>query len=130
MVRFEREERAALRPLPGRALPRRQQRLRRRVATDAFVDIDTVRYSVPHRLVRDLVDVVIDERSVTIFHGSRVVATHARSTEPFARVIDPTHYDGLWRRPALDTAPTPAPTLALLGRDLGEYAAIVAGGER
>jgi transposase len=130
MVRFEREERAALRPLPGRALPRRQQRLRRRVATDAFVDIDTVRYSVPHRLVRDLVDVVIDEGSVTIFHGSRVVATHARSTEPFARVIDPTHYDGLWRRPALDTAPTPAPTLALLGRDLGEYAAIVAGGER
>ena len=95
MVRFERDERAALRPLPVRARPRCEQRLRRRVATDAFVDIDTVRNSVPHRLVRDHVDVVVDERSVTIFHGPRVVATHTRSTEPFARVVDPTHYDGL-----------------------------------
>jgi hypothetical protein len=48
LVRFERDERAQLRPLPVRAKPRRAQRLRRRVALDAFVDIDTVRYSVPH----------------------------------------------------------------------------------
>jgi hypothetical protein len=127
-VRFERDERAALRPLPRRALPRREQRLRRRVATDAFVDIDTVRYSVPHRLVRDQVDVVLDEQSVTILHGPHVVATHARSTEPFARVVDPTHYEGLWRRPSI--APAPPPALALLGRDLAEYAAIVTGGQR
>lgn len=126
LVRFDRDERAALRPLPVRALPRREQRLRRRVATDAFVDIDTVRYSVPHRLVRDYVDVVLDEQTVTILHGPTVVATHARSTEPFARVVDPTHYEGLWRRPAADPEPTPA--LALLGRDLAAYAAIVAGG--
>lgn len=26
-----------------------------------------------------------------------LVATHARSTEPFARVVDPAHYAGLWR---------------------------------
>lgn len=129
-VRFERDERAALRPLPVRALPRREQRLRRRVATDAFVDIDTVRYSVPHRLVRDHVDVLVDEQSVTIFHGSRVVATHARSREPFTRVVDPAHYDGLWRRPARDTESMPAPSLTPLGRDLTEYAAIVAGGAR
>ncbi len=36
IVRFERDERAVLRPLPARALPRRAQRLRRRVALDAF----------------------------------------------------------------------------------------------
>jgi transposase len=130
LVRFDRDEREALRPLPGRVLPRREQRLRRRVATDAFVDIDTVRYSVPHRLVRDQVDVVLDEQTVTIVHGATVVATHARSSEPFARVVDPTHYEGLWRRPAFDTEPTQAPSLALLGRDLAEYAAIVAGGDR
>ena len=130
LVRFDRDERAALRSLPVRALPRREQRLRRRVATDAFVDIDTVRYSVPHRLVRDHVEVVVDECAVTIFHGPQVVATHPRSTEPFARVIDPTHYDGLWRRPVLETDPTPPPALARLGRDLAEYAAIVAGGAR
>jgi len=128
LARFDRDERTTLRPLPMRALPRRAQRLRRRVATDAFVDVDTVRYSVPHRLVRDHVDVVIDEQTVTILHGSHVIATHRRSTEPFARVVDPTHYDGLWRQPVADAQPTSAAALALLGRDLAEYAAIVTGG--
>src|SRR5262245_28336809 len=129
MVRFERDERAALRPLPVCALPRREQRLRRRVAHDALVDVDTVRYSVPHRLVRDHVDVVIDEQTVRIVHGTTVVATHARSLEPFARVIDPAHYAGLWRVPTSAPA-VAARSLALLGRDLREYAAIVAGGGR
>jgi transposase len=128
MARFERDESAALRPLPVRALPRREQRLRRRVAHDAFIDVDTVRYSVPHRLVRDHVDVVIDEQTVRIFHGRTLVATHARSLEPFARVIDPAHYAGLWRVPTPETAAA-APSLALLGRDLTEYAAVVGGGQ-
>src|SRR5438128_8585863 len=92
LVRFERDERAALRALPIRALPRRAQRLRRRVALDAFVDVDTVRYSVPHRLVRDHVEIVVEDQRVRIFHGTEVVATHARSTEPFARVVDMAHY--------------------------------------
>jgi transposase len=126
MLRFERDERAALRPLPVRALPRRTQRLRRRVALDAFVDVDTIRYSVPHRLVRDHVDVVIEDGLVRIFHGTELVATHARSTEPFARVVDVAHYAGLWRS-ALDDAQTPG--LALLGRDLADYAAVVDGGQ-
>jgi transposase len=126
MVRFERDERAILRPLPIRALPRRVQRLRRRVALDAFVDVDTIRYSVPHRLVRDHVDVVVEDRRVQIFHGTELVATHRRSTEPFARVVDVAHYAGLWRS-ALDDGSTPG--LALLGRDLADYAAVVDGGQ-
>ena len=124
--RFEREERRALRPLPVRALPRRAQRLRRRVAHDAFVDVDTVRYSVPHRLVRDHVDVVIEEQTVRIVHGTTVVATHARSLEPFARVVDPVHFAGLWRSPAAPLEATAS--LAALGRDLTDYAAVVSGG--
>ena len=126
MARFEREERAALRSLPLRALPRRTQRLRRRVALDAFVDVDTIRYSVPHRLVRDHVEVLVEDRLVRIFHGTEMVATHARSTEPFARVVDLAHYAGLWRS-ALDDAATPG--LALLGRDLADYAAVVDGAQ-
>lgn len=39
--RFVRDEQAALRPLPARPLPRREQRVRRRVASDAFVDVET-----------------------------------------------------------------------------------------
>jgi hypothetical protein len=128
-VRFDRQERAALRPLPSRALPRREQRLRRRVAHDALVDVDTIRYSVPHRLVRDHVDVVVDEQTVRIFHGAALVARHPRSFEPFARVVDPAHYAGRWRLSSPDMLVAP-PTLARLGRNLTEYAAVVAGGER
>jgi transposase len=126
IVRFERDERAVLRALPLRALRQRTQRLRRRVALDAFVDVDTVRYSVPHRLVRDHVEVVVEDQRVRIFHGTELVATHARSPEPFARVVDMAHYAGLWRS-ALDAAP--AAGLAVLGRDLADYAAVVDGGQ-
>jgi len=125
VIRFERDERGQLRPLPDRALPRRVQRVRRRVALDAFVDVDTVRYSVPHRLVRDHVEVAVGDDRVEIFHGTALVATHARSTEPFARVVNPQHYAGLWR---LATEAVPTPSLAGLGRDLADYAAVVAGG--
>ena len=127
-LRFDRAERPMLRPLPARALPRREQRLRRRVAHDAFVDVDTVRYSVPYRLVRDHVDVIVEEEMVRVFHGTAVVATHARSREPYARVIDPTHFAGLWR-PAFTPVDLAAAPLAVLGRDLAAYAAIVDGGQ-
>jgi transposase len=127
ILRFDRAERQALRPGPTRAVPRREQRLRRRVAHDAFVDIDTVRYSVPYRLVRDYVEVVIDDQTVRIVHGSTVVATHARSFEPFARVIDPAHFAGLWR-PAFTPPEVTAAPLTALGRDLADYAAVVLGG--
>jgi hypothetical protein len=81
-----------------------------------------------HRLIRDHVEVVIDETSVRILHGTTVVATHPRVHEPFARVSDPAHFAGLWR-PA--TTPVAAGgTLAALGRDLADYDAIIAGGAR
>lgn len=127
LTRFARDERSALRPLPQRTLPRREQRLRRRVAHDAFVDIDTVRYSVPPRLIRDHVEVVVEEAAVRILHGTTVVATHRRSQEPFARVIDPGHFAGLWRPAA--TAPAGG-QLAALGRDLADYDAIITGAAR
>ena len=121
--RFDRDERAALRPLPARPLPRREQRLRRRVASDAFVDVETVRYSVPYQLVRDHVDVAIDEQTVRIFHGTDLVATHARSREPFARIVEPAHLAGLWR---VTTPREPVDdTLSALGRSLAEYEAVV-----
>jgi transposase len=125
LVRFERDECAQLRPLTDRALPQRVQRVRRRVALDAFVDVDTVRYSVPHRLVRDHVEVAVGDDRVEIFHGPELVATHARATEPFARIVNPQHYAGLWR---VDTAAVPTASLAALGRDLADYATVVAGG--
>lgn len=125
VARFERDERAALRPLPVYVGPRREQRIRRRVAHDALVDVDTIRYSVPHPLVRDHVEVALDHDTVRIFHGAALVATHRRSYEPYSRVVDPAHWAGLWRMaptPLADTAP-----LAHLGRSLDDYAAVVGG---
>jgi hypothetical protein len=47
IVRLDREECMALRPLPLRAVGRREQRLLRHIPHDALVGIDTVRYSPP-----------------------------------------------------------------------------------
>lgn len=121
--RFEAAEAAALRPLPARPIPSRIQRLRRRVANDALVDVDTIRYSVPHRLVREHVDVHVTEDQVRIFYAGAQVASHARGHEPFSRVVELSHWDGLWRRP---TSVEPGPsTLAVMGRTLADYAAVV-----
>lgn len=122
--RFERE-REALRPLPARPLPVHGRRLQRRVANDAFIDVDTVRYSVPHRLVSDRVEVLVTDEEVRIFHGSTLVALHARSFEPHAQVIDSSHLDGLWR--TAERAMPAAGALKSLGRSLEDYAAIVGG---
>ena len=65
---------------------------------------------------------------MTIFHGQQVVARHRRSMEPHSKVVDPAHYEGLWRLPAqAGTAPTGGKELAEYGRSLSEYAAIVEG---
>jgi transposase len=129
LARFERDEAPHLRPLPARPLAVRERSLRRKVAHDALVDVDTVRYSVPHRLVRESVEVLVREHEVLIRHGRDLVARHPRSSEPFARVIDPAHYDGLWRRDQAAVAAGQS-TLSAYGRSLAEYAALVDGGGR
>jgi transposase len=128
--RFERAEREALRPLPQRPLPVRERRLPRRVGYDSLVDVDTVRYSVPHRLVRDRVEVLVAEQEVLIFHGGQEVARHRRSFEPHAKVVDPQHYAGLWRVPETpDLVPeVKLGALAAMGRSLADYSAVVEGG--
>ena len=128
--RFARDEAQALRLLPARPLPVRDRRLVRRVSHDAFVDVDTVRYSVPHRLVRSRVEVAVGDVEVRVFAGVELVATHMRSREPHARVALSAHFGGLYR--PTDTAPagavsehaTPSP-LAALGRSLADYQAVL-----
>lgn len=123
IVRFE-KERSLLRPLPSPSIRVRERRLTRRVSNDAFVDVDTVRYSVPHKLVRAGVEVDVGEQIVRIFHGPVLVAEHARSKEPHARVVDKAHHAGLWRPQA--TPPT-GDALVSMGRSLDDYAAAVGG---
>jgi len=124
--RFERDEVSVLRPLPARPLPVRQRRLARRVATDCFVDVDTVRYSVPHRLVRRAVEVLVGDDEVVVFDGREIVARHRRCDEPHQRVVDPMHFEGLCR--VTTDAAVVGTTLQSYGRTLGDYA-VVLGGE-
>jgi transposase len=122
--RFERDELAALRPLPANPLSVRQRRVSRRVAADCFVDVDTIRYSVPYTLVRRSVEVLVGDDDVIIYDGTTEVARHRRSSEPHARIVNATHFDGLWRRSDDVVAPAPALTS---GRSLADYAAVIGG---
>lgn len=123
--RFERDERAALRALPSPTLPVRDRRVRRRVATDCFVDLDTIRYSVPHKLVRRTVEVLVGDYEVVVFDGQVEVARHRRHFEPYQRIVDASHFEGIYRRreddeQALKSTP--------IGRSLDVYAECVGAG--
>jgi hypothetical protein len=115
--------------LLDRPLAIRTRRLPRRVSADCFVDIDTIRYSVPHRHVREHVDAVVGLDRVEVWLRGTRVASHARSFEPGAWVRDPAHFEGLYRSETTRTptqASTPEPNPA--ARPLSAYAAIVEGG--
>jgi transposase len=126
LMRFERDERPTLRPLPSMAMPIRTRRIQRRVATDCFVDVDTVRYSVPHRLVRTTVEVLVADHEVVIYEGPIAVARHARCIEPHRRVVDVSHFDGLFRPRREDSEVV---STSPIGRSLDVYAASIVGGE-
>jgi len=46
---------------------------------DYHIEIDGHWYSAPYRLIRELVDARIDDRTVEIFHNGRRIASHARA---------------------------------------------------
>lgn len=122
-ARFDAAEAAALGPLPARPIPVRQRRERRRVATDCFVDVDTVRYSVPHRLVRRTVEVLVGDTELVVYDGPAVVARHARCHEAYQRVVEPAHFEGLCRVTTSDQLKRGP--IATYSRDLAVYAAAI-----
>jgi transposase len=127
-VRFERDERQALRPLPARPLAVRTRRLKRRVNTDCFVDIDTIRYSVPYRHVREAVEVVVHQEQVEIWLRGTCIAQHVRCFEPHTWVRNPAHFEGLFRREAEIPPPTSAAEPASpVFRPLSIYTEVVEG---
>ncbi len=128
-VRFERDEQHALRPLPVRPLAVRTRRLKRRVSTDCFVDIDTIRYSVPYQHVRETVEVVIEQAKVEIWLRGNCIAQHVRSFEPHAWVRNSSHFEGLFRREAESQTPTHSEFISNpVSRPLSIYSEVVEGG--
>lgn len=133
LQRFERSEAAALKPLAAKAPFLQVRELTRRVHTDACIELDTNRYSVPWKLIGETVTVVVSERQVRVFYAGQEVACHAQSPLRRASVIERGHLVGIvgaqfagvsWLR----RAPEPPPSLpAELLRPLEQYEAVLGG---
>ena len=100
------------------------------MSADCFVDIDTIRYSVPHRHVREHVEVVVGPERVEVWLRGTRIASHARSFEPGAWVRDPAHFQGLYRPETTSTTvPTSVSPPNPVARPLSAYTAVVEGGQ-
>jgi transposase len=123
--RFVVEEKALL-PLPSPSLKvRGERRLKRRIANDAFVDVDTVRYSVPIEHARRHADVLIVEDEVRVFVGGDVVATHVRCREPHTVVEERTHRRGLYRQSETTSEASSSSSSSSFARPLSAYAEVL-----
>ena len=137
IARFERDERGALSPLAAKAPFLQVRELSRRVHTDACIELDTNRYSVPWKLIGETVTVVVAERQVRVHYAGQEVACHAQNAGRRTSVIERSHLVGIvgahlvgvnWMaRPGVATAPPPAAPAELL-RPLAEYETALGGG--
>jgi transposase len=133
--RFRASEAAALKPLAGKPPFEQQRELSRRVHSDACVEVDTNRYSVPWRWIGHQVRVLVVGAEIRIHHGEQVLAVHPQSSGRHQRSIQAGHLEGIvgtWcgrtaTAPASSQASEAAPASELL-RPLSHYEAVVGGG--
>ena len=132
IVRFEREERQALRPLGGRPPFRQLRELVRCVQNDGCVDVDTNHYSVPWRLIGAQVGVVVAGGEVRISHAGAEVARHGQRQGRRERAVDRAHLRGIvvgdGRAPQAGGAMAAVVPGADLLRPLAEYERVAGGG--
>jgi hypothetical protein len=74
-----------------------EEPVRRVVASDCLVSYQTNRYSVPHRYVGQMADLVISPDRLKVFINHDLVADHVLTPLRFQRIIVPGHYAGLWK---------------------------------
>ena len=87
---FEQLERAVLRPLPAQAMVIARFK-RARVNIDYHVELDGHYYSVPHRLVRQEVELRVTAATVEAFVGTQRVAVHPYSARRGAHTTSAEH---------------------------------------
>ena len=133
IMRFERDEAKALKPLLAKAPFLQVREVTRRVHTDACIELETNRYSVPWRLIGESVTVIVAECEVHVLHAGQEVASHAQSPLRRSSVIDRRHLVGivganlvgLTLLPRIEQPrPTPSPDLL---RPLEQYEALMGG---
>jgi transposase len=132
MVRFARDEMAALQPLVDRPSFQACRTLERRVRNDCAVEVDGNAYSVPWRLIGERVEVVVAGGQVRVRHGASEVAIHQRVEGRRQRVIDTAHLTGVAGTAGRPVRAAPAlvddpPLLPVLLRPLAEYEALTGG---
>jgi len=94
---FETVERPLLSPLPDADYQFAEWRLAR-VSLDYHVEVDGFFYSVPHRLIREQVDVRATTRTIELFHRGQRVAVHQRRHGGRRHGTDPEHMPSSHRR--------------------------------
>ena len=99
---FETIDRPALMPLPAEPYQYAEWR-RARVAPDYHVEVHGHFYSVPSRLIRQVVEVRITQTTVEVFHRGVRVASHARSPVRRRHTTIPEHMPSAHRRYAFWT---------------------------
>jgi transposase len=124
--RFKAKEATALRPLEGRTTFQPIRECVRRVHADACIELETNRYSVPWRLIGEMVSVLVNEQ-VRVMHAGQEVAVHTRLAGQRRNSIQREHLIGI-----VGSEPRPRPAQALpaapeLLRSLHEYEAVTGG---
>jgi transposase len=135
IARFRAGEAAALKPLAGKPPFVQDRELSRRVHSDACVEVDTNRYSVPWQWIGHQVRVLVAGQQVRIYHREQELAVHAQSAGRRQRSIQPAHLEGIvgaWperQRPAAPAGALPPPPAAgELQRPLSDYETLLGGG--
>ncbi len=136
-ARFDDVEAAALRPLNDRAPFIQVREFERVVGSDCFIDVDTNRYSVPWRLVREKLTVVVNDGVIVVKQGAIDVARHNEVDGSHQVIRKAEHFEGIRCRtptevgttatnsqPASAEATSPPPELL---RSLDDYASAVGG---
>jgi transposase len=88
--RFEKLDRAALRPLPARRYVFAEWK-RARVNIDYHVEIEGHYYSVPHALVHEQVEVRVSPLTVEVLYRNERVASHEKGLGRGSHTTDPRH---------------------------------------
>jgi transposase len=130
LVRFQRDEAAALAALDGRPPFGQVRELERRVQADCAVAVDGNSYSVPWRLIGESVQVTVCGGQVRVSHAGHEVAVHAETAGRRQRIIDPAHFHGVAgvARPVGAVKPVAAAPPPALLRPLAEYERAAGGG--
>lgn len=143
LLRFEREEAAALLPLPNRPSFLAEWEGQRMVAKDCCVQVEGNWYSAPQELIGQRLTVQIRDQTVLLRHRGRIVAEHRRQPANHRRreVIEE-HWRGLLpaeqaRQAEESLAPERSERMGVpdgrrpvrsscLARSLADYAAVLA----